>query len=185
MDEKEQSGGTVRVAGWLLDELDEVIRQIPRGQRPTKGQLLEQAWLAKAISNGSQPPQTIESSTAATKKSEKVIVNSVTIGPGEKRDRAESWENYGEAHAALDYILQRGPKGMAEDILGNIRWFEFAARVATGDAAPGEVPQLAAAIDSIESRIERAREVKRRDLGGHGDTERAKSGKGSPKKKIG
>ena len=185
MDEKEQSGGTVRVAGWLLDELDEIIRQIPRGQRPTKGQLLERAWLTRVISAGSQPPQTIESSTGATKKSEKVIVNSVTIVPGEKQDRAESWENYGEAHAALDYILSRGPQGMAEDILGNIRWFEFAARVASGDAAPGEVPQLAAAIDSVEAGIARSRAIERRDLGGHGDIEQIKGRKGSPKKKIG
>ena len=131
----------------------------------------------------SKPPQTIESSTGSHNKSNKLHLDSVTIAAGEKQ--AESWENYGEAHAALDYILSRGPRGMAEDILGNIRWFEFAARVASGDAAPGEVPQLAAAIDSIESGVERARAIKREHLRSTSDSQSVKDRKGQGKNKIG
>ncbi len=43
-DRKEKIGVAVRVPEWVLDEIEEAIRMRPR-PRPTRGELLEAAWL--------------------------------------------------------------------------------------------------------------------------------------------
>ncbi len=42
----EDYGASVRVPSWIVDELEEKIRRHPRGARPTRGELLERAWMA-------------------------------------------------------------------------------------------------------------------------------------------
>lgn len=39
-----ENGGTVRVAGWVIEELEATINKLPRKQRPTRGDLLWEAW---------------------------------------------------------------------------------------------------------------------------------------------
>jgi hypothetical protein len=44
-------GVTARISDSLADQLEEVIRQRPRGERPTRGELLDEAWKKAHLGN--------------------------------------------------------------------------------------------------------------------------------------
>lgn len=85
---------------------------------------------------GTKIPVPVPSSLTGTQTDKRVMISPVPQG----EVGARTWEKHRHVHEDLQYILDRGPKGMGEDIQGNIRWFVLAARTLNGEPERSTLP---------------------------------------------
>lgn len=104
-EKKEKIGVAVRVPEWVLDEIEEAIRQKPR-PRPTRGELLEAAWLRFKDTGVEGEVQPIEEE----------VLNSGN--PGGERDYND---NPSTASEMLTALISTGRKTEVDAILRLIR----------------------------------------------------------------
>lgn len=179
-DNKENKNSNARLPEELLIELrKEIAPYLNQGKKPPAfGDLLLEAWRAYKKSSPEMashelPKQEVDSDKSPTVKSA-------------LQAQGRSWGIHQKIHEDLQYILDKGPNGMATDIAGNIYWFSVAARVANADAPPGAISDSAArAAQNLEDGVERAREIEQEYLRGPSHPREAPGRKRPAKKKTG
>lgn len=106
--------------------------------------------------------------------------------PASGKSGAEPWGKYQRAHEDLDYILDRGPGGMPDDILGNIGWFALAAKVANGDAPPSALSDARRGeAKTLSKRAERSQATVERYIGDRSKPEGTQGREKPPEKQSG
>lgn len=101
---------SVRVPQWVLDEIENQIRDMPR-PRPTRGELLTQAWAAyskgaPASVNGKQ------TDISAPDEYKKLIAEFITLLEVSKKSRWWHWRE-----SIIDFLnYRRGEEGKSEKI---------------------------------------------------------------------
>lgn len=124
------SSGTVRVPDWMADELDKIVHSYPRGQRPTRGDLVAQAWRkAKSIPNPDESAivksEQPSSPTSAGDDASPTVV--LRVVPG-----LPQWN---EQHEALEEILNSDHPVASEAIKKNLEAFRELVKRARDDRA--------------------------------------------------